>query len=256
MKKLNRIVVATAGLLLAPLSLAAFVQTHTPDGINPSSYTLLPGGTPEAVYSNMVSGDHSALVTDEDNGGHELVYLGLRTPFEITAGGDVAPSDQVTVNLNNIGGGTTGSVSLVLSAGEAVDWIINVGAGVQLENIFLFSPNAVDRANTTTDITGSDVIATISPANVCGYELPSTGSCLIEDILGIPDEFGFSFNNFLGDLTEDNLGVTNFNGTYYVSQFDVNIDSVVVPLPAAGGLFAAALALLQIHARRKTIRLS
>jgi len=248
-KKLIQVVVAAAGILLAPLALAAFVETYTPEGINPAQYTVLGGDTPDLVYSNIINADNADLATVADNGGHELVFLGLHTAFELVEG-NLVNTDQVTVNLDKVGtGSTTGSVSLVLSAATGVEWLINIGAGVQLENIYLFSPNPTDRANTSTTIAGGSPNVVVSPADICGYELPSVGSCITEHILGTTDRFGLDFNDFLGDLGTA-LNVTNFNGTYYANRFDIAVDAAVIPLPAASVLFMSGLGLMALFSRR------
>ena len=88
----------------------------------------------------------------------------------------------------------------------------------------------------------------------CAYEYPnSAGGCDTDSLLGI----NFSFDNYLADLFANTgrtpMGVTSFNGSEFVDQFDVQISSVAaIPLPGALLMFASAVGgLFSIRTRLK-----
>ena len=128
---------------------AAQVDMYTPGGVNPSSYQVNGAGEIYSIYSNLTSADNAALVEPSANGGTELIFLGLHTPFDASSG--FVESNAVEVNVFNdtLGDVATGGVSLVLSAAAAVDWTINIEAGVQLNSIYVFTRNGTSLAGTS-----------------------------------------------------------------------------------------------------------
>tara|TARA_B110000093_G_scaffold172470_1_gene203517 strand:+ start:198 stop:923 length:726 start_codon:yes stop_codon:yes gene_type:complete len=236
-------------------------------------------GQSHNVFKNFVKdevfeqyGEDLGMVNPEDNGGEELIYLGA---YRNSAFFDLTDqNNDIQVDLNNLNvvdgsgnAGLTGDVSLVLSAGVALDWDLTIADNIEVNSIFIFS--VADQTLTindqSVDLSSSNLIfdginIETSPVGVCGYALPDDGEgCHTDRILGfnrqLLDEDGVEFDtnellvNYLSDLTD--LSVTSFSGSYIVDAFDIGIDSqaAVVPLPGTLVLYATALGLLTM--RRK-----
>ena len=248
------IVAKIGASLLLSLSVAANaanVTVSTPAGEGGSSYAL--GGNTELVFENVTSGDGIVNAVDNPEG-EELIFLGAHETinFDVTAENPTSdPNISVTVNNTNGSGATTGGVSLVLSAAESLQWNLVIDSSVQLNNIYIFglgSQQLSINGSTITLVSGAATFSDIDIIEgevVCGYTLPDNGEgCFTDEILGI--NMGELSNlgdaDFLGDLTDSD--VTNFNGSYLVDSFNVDINTTAIPVPSALILFSSALALL------------
>ena len=251
---------------------AAHVTMTTPATTGGTSYSF--SGQSHNVFKNFVKdqvvqqyGTNLGLVTPEDNGGHELVYLGAHSTSDFND--PIAPQNTVEVNLNNLNAdnnsgspGLTDDVSLVLSAAESLSWDITIEENIDLNSIFIFSTdtqsliiNDESVALPSNNVLYQGINIEVSPVSVCGYALPDDGEgCHTDRILGFNREFVDSDGveqetnallvNYLGDLTD--IAVTSFNGSYIVDGFDIDIDSsaTVVPLPGSLVLYGSAIAML------------
>ncbi|MGB5324298.1 MAG: hypothetical protein WBN40_02585 [Pseudomonadales bacterium] len=261
--------------LAASQAYAAIVSVSTPAGPGMSTYDV--GGQTYSVFSNITD---STAPFGSNFGGEELIWLGAHgaTPQGIIGDAPGALPGTIAVNLNNIGSGT-GQVSLVLSSEEIVSWDILVGANVQLNNIFIISLASTlqetHQVIVETETLGSDSAGlapaqseSVSGVNVkrsgtstfAGYEYAGLGQacdyldpapvCETQRALGLAPLFeGQPANEWVNQLAEvqddpDPLKLTSFNGSYYVSQFDVDLVGQVIPIPAAAWLFASAIAWL------------
>ena len=244
----------------------------TPAAEGATSYMF--SGQSHNVFKNFVKdevfqqyGEDLGMVNPEDNGGEELIYLGA---YRNSAFFDLTDqNNDIQVDLNNLNvvdgsgnAGLTGDVSLVLSAGVALDWDLTIADNIEVNSIFIFS--VADQTLTindqSVDLSSSNLIfdginIETSPVSVCGYALPDDGEgCHTDRILGFnrqlldEDDVEYDTNellvNYLSVLTD--LSVTSFSGSYIVDAFDIGIDSqaAVVPLPGTLVLYATALGLL------------
>ena len=261
---------------------AAFVSVDTPPltGTNASTgndtYTV--AGITYDVYLNEENSelpgttaydqrrDDFGLVSPADNANaEELIFLGAHE--NINHFSSNGTDNDVSVQLNNINAGNaaTGDVSLVISGAEALDWVISLEAGgnINLKTIYVFGLEpqtlTINGESLMTDELGEFWNSTRierSPVPVCGYTLPANGQgCDTDRLLGINrtvvDMFGFPTNtnpagdNYLADLVgPGGPRLTSFNGTYFADGFVVDIDSVVVPLPPAIAMMGFALSAL------------
>ncbi|NNL57110.1 MAG: hypothetical protein HKO71_05125, partial [Pseudomonadales bacterium] len=127
-------------------------------------------------------------------------------------------------------------------------FIISVGEGahqVRVNNAQRnFAPG--DGLNRDVFLDGVNVLRSATTTD-CGFELPSSNQgCDTEKALGLEEipGTGIFYDNVLATMQgESPLQLTSFNGTYYVNQFDIEIDSVI-PLPASAIMFGSALAAL------------
>ena len=281
MKNISVLILAVIASVSAS---AAHVSMTTPAN-GASSYEF--SGQSHNVFKNFVKdevfqqhGESLGLVNPEENGGEELLYLGAYINSTFNDSNGVQNEIQVDLNnLNPIDGsgdaGLTGGVSLVLSAGQSLAWNLSVDDNINLNSIFIFSisDQSLTINNQSVDLSSNDLIFNginieTSPVAVCGYALPDDGEgCHTDRILGFNQELhddGIEYDtnelrvNYLSDLTT--LSVTSFSGSYIVDSFDVDINSiplplppVVVPLPGSLVLYAAALTTLVV--RRKLHKL-
>ena len=274
MKKISVLILAVIASVSAN---AARVSMTTPAADGAASYEF--EGQTHNVFKNFIKDEvfqqHSeslGLVTSEENGGEELLYLGA---YRNSAFDDVTnPNNDIEVDLNNLNvvdgngnAGLTGDVSLVLSGGAALNWDLTIADNIEVNSIFIFSiadqtltinDQSVDLSSSNSIFDGINIET--SPVAVCGYALPDDGEgCHTDRILGfnrqLLDEDGVEYDtnelfvNYLSELTD--LSVTSFSGSYVVDAFEINIDSqaAVVPLPGTLVLYATALTMLVI--RRK-----
>ena len=276
MKKISVLILA---ILASVSASAATVSMTTPettvaeDGAERYMYI----GQSHDVFKNFVKGEvfalHSeslGLVDPGDNGGEELIYLGA---YRNSAFFDSTnPNNDIQVDLNNLNvvdgnAGLTGDVSLVLSAGVALDWNLTIADNIEVNSIFIFSvaDQTLSINNQSVDLSSNNLIfdginIETSPIGVCGYALPDDGEgCHTDRILGfnrqLTDDKGDEYDtnellaNYLDDLTD--LSVTSFSGSYIVDAFEIGIDSqaTVVPLPGTLVLYATALAVLVVRRR-------
>jgi len=255
---------------------AAHVSMTTPAN-GASSYEF--SGQSHNVFKNFVKdevfqqhGESLGLVNPEENGGEELLYLGAYRNSAFVD--ETNPNNDIQVDLNNLNvvdgsgnAGLTGDVSLVLSAGVALDWNLTIADNIEVNSIFIFSvaDQTLSINNQSVDLSSSNLIfdginIETSPVGVCGYALPDDGEgCHTDRILGfnrqLLDDEGDEYDtngaevNYLSDLTD--LSVTSFSGSYIVDAFEIGIDSqaAVVPLPGTLVLYATALTLFVV--RRK-----
>lgn len=256
---------------------AARVSMTTPAADGAASYEF--EGQTHNVFKNFIKDEvfqqHSeslGLVTSEENGGEELLYLGA---YRNSAFDDVTnPNNDIEVDLNNLNvvdgngnAGLTGDVSLVLSGGVALNWDLTIADNIEVNSIFIFSiadqtltinDQSVDLSSSNSIFDGINIET--SPVAVCGYALPDDGEgCHTDRILGfnrqLLDEDSVEYDtneagvNYLSDLTD--LSVTSFSGSYIVDAFEIGIDSqaTVVPLPGTLVLYATALAVLVVRRR-------
>ena len=274
MKKISVLILAVIASVSAS---AARVSMITPAADGAASYEFQ--GQTHNVFKNFIKDEvfqqHSeslGLVTSEENGGEELLYLGA---YRNSAFDDVTnPDNDIQVDLNNLNvvdgngnAGLTGDVSLVLSGGVALNWDLTIADNIEVNSIFIFSiadqtltinDQSVDLSSSNSIFDGINIET--SPVAVCGYALPDDGEgCHTDRILGfnrqLLDEDGVEYDtnelfvNYLSDLTD--LSVTSFSGSYVVDAFEIGIDSqaTVVPLPGTLVLYATALTMLVV--RRK-----
>ncbi|MDB2409703.1 hypothetical protein N9W57_03665 [Pseudomonadales bacterium] len=275
---MNKIFALIMAVMASMSANAAHVTMTTPAVGGGESYLF--SSQSHNVFKNFVKAEAVqqyretlGLVTPEENDGEELIYLGLHQ------NNDFLPSNglqnTVEVNLNNLNpdngsgqAGTTGDVSLVLSAAESLSWDVSVDDNIDLNSIFIFSTNdqALTINNQAVDLSSNDVVfqdinIEVSPVAVCGYALPDDGEgCHTDRILGFnrvfddqngdEQETNAIFANYLGDLTD--LAVTSFNGSYIVDSFDIDIDSsaTVVPLPGSLVLYGSAVVALTLRRRK------
>ena len=274
MKKISVLILAVIASVSAS---AARVSMITPAADGAASYEFQ--GQTHNVFKNFIKDEvfqqHSeslGLVTSEENGGEELLYLGA---YRNSAFDDVTnPDNDIQVDLNNLNvvdgngnAGLTGDVSLVLSVGVALNWDLTIADNIEVNSIFIFSiadqtltinDQSVDLSSSNSIFDGINIET--SPVAVCGYALPDDGEgCHTDRILGfnrqLLDEDGVEYDtnelfvNYLSDLTD--LSVTSFSGSYVVDAFEIGIDSqaTVVPLPGTLVLYATALTMLVV--RRK-----
>ena len=274
MKKISVLILAVIASVSAN---AARVSMTTPAADGAASYEF--EGQTHNVFKNFIKDEvfqqHSeslGLVTSEENGGEELLYLGA---YRNSAFDDATnPNNDIEVDLNNLNvvdgnanAGLTGDVSLVLSGGAALNWDLTIADNIEVNSIFIFSiadqtltinDQSVDLSSSNSIFDGINIET--SPVAVCGYALPDDGEgCHTDRILGfnrqLPDEDGVEYDtnelfvNYLSELTD--LSVTSFSGSYVVDAFEINIDSqaTVVPLPGTLVLYATALTMFVI--RRK-----
>ena len=274
-KKISVLILAVIASVSAS---AARVSMTTPAAEGAASYEF--EGQTHNVFKNFIKDEvfqqHNeslGLVTSEENGGEELLYLGAYRNSAFVD--ETNPNNDIQVDLNNLNvvdgsgnAGLTGDVSLVLSAGVALDWNLTIADNIEVNSIFIFSvaDQTLSINNQSVDLSSSNLIfdginIETSPVGVCGYALPDDGEgCHTDRILGfnrqLLDEDGVEFDtnellvNYLSDLTD--LSVTSFSGSYIVDAFDIGIDSqaAVVPLPGTLVLYATALGLLTM--RRKS----
>ena len=244
----------------------------TPAAEGAASYEF--EGQTHNVFKNFIKDEvfqqHNeslGLVTSEENGGEELLYLGAYRNSAFVD--ETNPNNDIQVDLNNLNvvdgsgnAGLTGDVSLVLSAGVALDWNLTIADNIEVNSIFIFSvaDQTLSINNQSVDLSSSNLIfdginIETSPVGVCGYALPDDGEgCHTDRILGfnrqLLDDEGDEYDtngaevNYLSDLTD--LSVTSFSGSYIVDAFEIGIDSqaAVVPLPGTLVLYATALGLL------------
>jgi hypothetical protein len=273
-KKISVLILAVIASVSAN---AARVSMTTPAADGAASYEF--EGQTHNVFKNFIKDEvfqqHSeslGLVTSEENGGEELLYLGA---YRNSAFNDVTnPNNDIEVDLNNLNvvdgngnAGLTGDVSLVLSGGVALNWDLTIADNIEVNSIFIFSiadqtltinDQSVDLSSSNSIFDGINIET--SPVAVCGYALPDDGEgCHTDRILGfnrqILDEDSVEYDtneagvNYLSDLTD--LSVTSFSGSYIVDAFEIGIDSqaTVVPLPGTLVLYATALAVLVVRRR-------
>jgi hypothetical protein len=273
-KKISVLILAVIASVSAN---AARVSMTTPAADGAASYEF--EGQTHNVFKNFIKDEvfqqHSeslGLVTSEENGGEELLYLGA---YRNSAFDDVTnPNNDIEVDLNNLNvvdgngnAGLTGDVSLVLSGGVALNWDLTIADNIEVNSIFIFSiadqtltinDQSVDLSSSNSIFDGINIET--SPVAVCGYALPDDGEgCHTDRILGfnrqLLDEDGVEYEtnelevNYLSDLTD--LSVTSFSGSYIVDAFEIGIDSqaTVVPLPGTLVLYATALAVLVVRRR-------
>ena len=274
MKKISVLILAVIASVSAN---AARVSMTTPAADGAASYEF--EGQTHNVFKNFIKDEvfqqHSeslGLVTSEENGGEELLYLGA---YRNSAFDDVTnPNNDIEVDLNNLNAvdgngnaGLTGDVSLVLSGGVALNWDLTIADNIEVNSIFIFSvaDQTLSINNQSVDLSSSNLIfdginIETSPVAVCGYALPDDGEgCHTDRILGfnrqLLDEDSVEYDtneagvNYLSDLTD--LSVTSFSGSYIVDAFEIGIDSqaTVVPLPGTLVLYATALAVLVVRRR-------
>ena len=275
---MKRISVLMLSLMASVSASAAHVTMTTPAVNGETSYSI--NSQNHNVFKNFVKDQvvqiHEAslgLVTAEENGGHELIYLGAHSTVGFNDSNN--PQNRVEVNLNNLNPdnssgqpGLTDDVSLVLSAAESLSWDISIEDNIDLNAIFVFSTNtqsliindeSVSLASNSVVYEGINI--EVSPELVCGYALPDEGEgCHTDRILGFSiDFFDDEGNqqetnellvNYLDELTD--LGVTSFNGSYKVDGFDVGIDSSAAVVPIQGGLvlYTSAIAMLTLSRRK------
>lgn len=274
MKKISVLILAVIASVSAN---AARVSMTTPAADGAASYEF--EGQTHNVFKNFIKDEvfqqHSeslGLVTSEENGGEELLYLGA---YRNSAFDDVTnPNNDIEVDLNNLNvvdgngnAGLTGDVSLVLSGGVALNWDLTIADNIEVNSIFIFSiadqtltinDQSVDLSSSNSIFDGINIET--SPVAVCGYALPDDGEgCHTDRILGfnrqLLDEDSVEYDtneagvNYLSDLTD--LSVTSFSGSYIVDAFEIGIDSqaTVVPLPGTLVLYATALAVLVVRRR-------
>jgi hypothetical protein len=272
-KKISVLILAVIASVSAN---AARVSMTTPAADGAASYEF--EGQTHNVFKNFIKDEvfqqHSeslGLVTSEENGGEELLYLGA---YRNSAFDDVTnPNNDIEVDLNNLNvvdgngnAGLTGDVSLVLSGGVALNWDLTIADNIEVNSIFIFSiadqtltinDQSVDLSSSNSIFDGINIET--SPVAVCGYALPDDGEgCHTDRILGfnrqiLDDGVEYETNesevNYLSDLTD--LSVTSFSGSYIVDAFEIGIDSqaTVVPLPGTLVLYATALAVLVVRRR-------
>ena len=273
MKNISVLILAVIASVSAS---AAHVSMTTPAN-GASSYEF--SGQSHNVFKNFVKdevfqqhGESLGLVNPEENGGEELLYLGAYRNSAFVD--ETNPNNDIQVDLNNLNvvdgsgnAGLTGDVSLVLSAGVALDWNLTIADNIEVNSIFIFSvaDQTLSINNQSVDLSSSNLIfdginIETSPVGVCGYALPDDGEgCHTDRILGfnrqLLDDEGDEYDtngaevNYLSDLTD--LSVTSFSGSYIVDAFEIGIDSqaAVVPLPGTLVLYATALTLFVV--RRK-----
>ena len=273
MKKISVLILAVIASVSAN---AARVSMTTPAADGAASYEF--EGQTHNVFKNFIKDEvfqqHSeslGLVTSEENGGEELLYLGA---YRNSAFDDVTnPNNDIEVDLNNLNAvdgngnaGLTGDVSLVLSGGVALNWDLTIADNIEVNSIFIFSiaDQTLTINDQSVDLSSSNLIfdginIETSPVAVCGYALPDDGEgCHTDRILGFnrqifDDGVEYETNelevNYLSDLTD--LSVTSFSGSYIVDAFEIGIDSqaTVVPLPGTLVLYATALAVLVVRRR-------
>jgi len=274
-KKISVLILAVIASVSAS---AARVSMTTPAAEGAASYEF--EGQTHNVFKNFIKDEvfqqHNeslGLVTSEENGGEELLYLGAYRNSAFVD--ETNPNNDIQVDLNNLNvvdgsgnAGLTGDVSLVLSAGVALDWNLTIADNIEVNSIFIFSvaDQTLSINNQSVDLSSSNLIfdginIETSPVGVCGYALPDDGEgCHTDRILGfnrqLLDDEGDEYDtngaevNYLSDLTD--LSVTSFSGSYIVDAFEIGIDSqaAVVPLPGTLVLYATALGLLTM--RRKS----
>jgi len=273
-KKISVLILAVIASVSAN---AARVSMTTPAADGAASYEF--EGQTHNVFKNFIKDEvfqqHSeslGLVTSEENGGEELLYLGA---YRNSAFDDVTnPNNDIEVDLNNLNvvdgngnAGLTGDVSLVLSGGVALNWDLTIADNIEVNSIFIFSiaDQTLTINDQSVDLSSSNLIfdginIETSPVAVCGYALPDDGEgCHTDRILGfnrqLLDEDSVEYDtneagvNYLSDLTD--LSVTSFSGSYIVDAFEIGIDSqaTVVPLPGTLVLYATALAVLVVRRR-------
>jgi hypothetical protein len=273
-KKISVLILAVIASVSAN---AARVSMTTPAADGAASYEF--EGQTHNVFKNFIKDEvfqqHSeslGLVTSEENGGEELLYLGA---YRNSAFDDVTnTNNDIEVDLNNLNvvdgngnAGLTGDVSLVLSGGVALNWDLTIADNIEVNSIFIFSiadqtltinDQSVDLSSSNSIFDGINIET--SPVAVCGYALPDDGEgCHTDRILGfnrqLLDEDSVEYDtneagvNYLSDLTD--LSVTSFSGSYIVDAFEIGIDSqaTVVPLPGTLVLYATALAVLVVRRR-------
>ena len=244
---MKKIMIGLAGYLIAGSAWSATVTIDSVGGnYGTDGQTYLENGTAYEVFLK------NALIDPSVNAGEELVYLGAHESLGSNSG-----DPNIVVDIDKVGEGTTASLSLVLSAAESTVWDFQIEAGVQIKNIYIigqgglgsqvlqFGGQTIDLGLGQQTIVDTTFIArSLSPS--CGYEYPYMGGgCNTDEILGLPNQsidgentnlFG---DNLLGDLTP--LQVTDFAGTYFAGEFNIGVDSVVIPLPPSVVLFASAL---------------
>jgi len=273
-KKISVLILAVIASVSAN---AARVSMTTPAADGAASYEF--EGQTHNVFKNFIKDEvfqqHSeslGLVTSEENGGEELLYLGA---YRNSAFDDVTnPNNDIEVDLNNLNvvdgngnAGLTGDVSLVLSGGVALNWDLTIADNIEVNSIFIFSiaDQTLTINDQSVDLSSSNLIfdginIETSPVAVCGYALPDDGEgCHTDRILGfnrqLLDEDSVEYDtneagvNYLSDLTD--LSVTSFSGSYIVDAFEIGIDSqaTVVPLPGTLVLYTTALAVLVVRRR-------
>ncbi|MDG1661794.1 MAG: hypothetical protein P8H97_00290 [Pseudomonadales bacterium] len=238
------------GLCVTFAAHSAVVSVSTPSAASGDPLTYSYAGQSYGLFENITSGS----IIGSNASGEELIWLGAHQSWS-------AQPSAITINLTNENGGNaTGGVSLVLSSANVNNWDINVEAGVQLNNVFII---ALGSESQTVEVNGENgafaagddgLIAGVnilrsSTTSSCGYEFPSSDpsqGCDTEVTLGLEFDSAFSKVNILETMQSGSgapLELTSFNGSYYVDNFDVGIDSVI-PVPASGLLFVSAFSLL------------
>ena len=277
MKKISVLILAVVASVSAS---AARVTMDTPAAGGAASYIF--SGQNHNVFKNFVKdevfqqyGENLGLVDPTENGGEELIYMGVYKNSAFNSSSGV--QNEIQVDLNNLNvqdsngiAGATGDISLVLSAGDSLAWNLSIDDNIGLNSIFIFSisDQSLTINNQSVDLSSGDLIfdginIETSPIAVCGYALPDDGQgCHTDRILGFnrelldEDDMEYDSNpllvNYLGDLTD--LSVTSFNGSYIVDGFEIGIDTqaTVVPLPGALVLYATALTMFVV--RRKSYK--
>lgn len=269
---MKKIVTFILGFSSSTLALAAQVSIeHIVDGIGTrqlfsthgETYILGGADDPEPVYLNQALPGKDTSV----NNGSELIYLGAH---QSSAFGN----NEIVVNIDNTAGGTTGSVSLVLSAAVDTTWNFDIESGISLENIFVIAQGsqtlkfgAIETVLGDTSSFQNDLVNVAQvPGNtsifrsensICGYALFDNDlSCNTDRVLGLPSrpislglDSNIPFRDHLAELQQEfssllqqQLVVSNFSGSYIVDQFNIEIDTAaVIPVPAAAWLFGSAL---------------
>ena len=229
---------------------SAVVSVSTPSAASGDPLTYSYAGQSYGLFENITSGS----IIGSNASGEELIWLGAHQSWS-------AQPSAITINLTNENGGSaTGGVSLVLSSANVNNWDINVEAGVQLNNVFIIALNSESQ---TVEVNGENgafaagddgLIAGVnilrsSTTSSCGYEFPSSDpsqGCDTEVTLGLEFNDAFGKVDILETMQSGSgapLELTSFNGSYYVDNFDVGIDSVI-PVPASGLLFVSGFSLL------------
>lgn len=205
--------------------------------------------TSSGEFSDLFSDPDTSLGTIEENSGEELIFIGASESCNLAGNGN----HIIDINLFNSNNQTTGGVSFVLSSAEDMIWNFNLGnpeaSQIDINNIYILGQksqtiniNGSSLSLLTNSQTTVDDIIISRGVSICGYTLPEDDQgCETDELLGLPNRTvnGEQTNrwdeNVLGNLTS--LKVTSFNGTMFLDEVNVTIDTSPIPVPASFLLF-------------------
>ncbi len=242
---------ACLGLVSSALSAATVTVSSYDNTASPAIYDT----TTLNAYSNSdVIVNDTSLGTVGENNGEELIFIGASESFRFNNEGE----RYIDINLFNANDQITGGVSFVLSSAEDMIWNFNLGnpeaSKIDINNIYILAQKdqTVNILGETLTFKEDEYIVNeifsveqtlIQRAiKICGYSLPyNGGGCNTDQLLGLPNQtINFQDTNpwnknELGNITSNK--VTSFNGSLYVDEVNVTIDTSPIPVPASFLLF-------------------